>query len=155
MITEKKIVDVVRLLYGNQWTMSRTLNVDDKPTTQESKVDHAMPPGKLVQALLSQYSLADAESIVRWLEVGEYVGYTGWGMIAPKQLIYLNDKGVRLAENGQLEAAERHLDYRDDPYSVFVARQFRSEDIDLFKYLRDSVLSPLHMKAVDGTVDCI
>lgn len=154
MITEKMIVDAVRLLLDRRLTMSQTLNVGDKPNTQEPKVDHGMPTGMLVRSLLSQYSLADIESIIRWLEVGGYVGYAGWGM-SGKLLISLSDKGVKLAENGQLEAAERQLVYREDPYSVFVARQFRNEDIGLFEYLRDSVLAPMHMTALDGSVDGI
>jgi hypothetical protein len=149
------IVNAVRVLYGRRWTMSRTLNTGADPVSSESVEEHAMPPEMLLRSLLSQYSLSDAEGIVRWLEIGGYVGYTGWGLVAPKQLIVLTEKGVNLAQTGALEASERELVYREDPYSIFVARQFRDEDAALFEYLRDAVLVPLGLTALDGTVDGI
>jgi hypothetical protein len=155
MVTEKMIVTAVRLLHGRRWTMSRTLNTGAEPVTTESVEEHAMPPGMLLRSLLSQYSLPDADGIIRWLEIGDYVTYTGWGLIAPKQLIALTKKGVNLAQTGELEPSERQLVYREDPYSVFLARQFRDEDVALFKYLRDAVLAPLGLTAIDGSVDGI
>jgi hypothetical protein len=149
------IVDAVRLMLGNTYTMSQTSHLDKEPKTQESKVENSIPPGKLVQSLLRQYSLIDADSVVRWLEIGGYVSYTGWGMISPKQLMFLSEKGIALAKTGKLDVSERELVYREDPYSVFVARQFLDNDLVLFEYLRDSVLAPLHMIALDGTVDGI
>ena len=123
--------------------------------TRESTVEHSIAPGRLTRALLARYSLADVDAAVRWLEVGEYVGYTGFGMIAPKMLIYLTPKGVELAEAGELSGGERDLLYQEDPYSVFVARQFRDEDRELFEHLRDVILAPLGLTGLDGTVDGI
>lgn len=153
MITEKMIVAAVRLLHGRRWTMSTKTGADT--VTSESVEEHAMPPGMLLRSLLSQYSLSDAEGVVRWLEIGGYVGYTGWGLIAPKQLLVLTEKGVKLAQTGELEPSERQFVYREDPYSVFVARQFQDEDAALYEHLRDSVLTPLGLVAVDGNVDGI
>lgn len=151
MITEKMIVAAVQLLHGHRWTISTKTGAD---TVTESVQEHAMPPGVLLRSLLSQYSLSDAEGVVRWLEIGDYVGYTGWGF-APKQLLVLTMKGVNLAQTGELEPSERQLVYREDPYTVFVARQFRDEDAALYEHLRDSVLTPLGLVALDGKVDGI
>lgn len=155
MLTETMVVTAVRLLHGRECTVAQTTNTADGPIVKESTERNALPPSAVLRSLLSKYGLADAEATVRWLEIGEYVGYSGWGLIAPKQLMVLTDKGVQLAESGRLEAHELEMVYREDPYSVFVARQFRDQDSDLFSHLRDEVLRPIGLVAIDGNVDGI
>lgn len=154
MLTESMILGAVRLLYGRRSTIRHTKGSKGE-TTSESAEEHSMPPGMLTRSLLKDYSLSDADAIIRWLEIGGYVSYIGWGLAAPKQLISLTELGVKLARANGLDDAERQFVYREDPYSVFVARQFRVEDLHLFEYLRDDVLRPLGMTALDGTVDGI
>ncbi len=149
------VVKAVRLLHGREWTMAQTTNTSNGPLVQESREKHALPPGTVLRSLLSEYSLADTEATIRWLEVGGFIGYSGWGLMAPRQLMTLTDKGVRLAETGYLEPEERKMVYREDPYSVFVARQFRTQDYALFEHLRDQVLGPNGLAAIDGSVDGI
>jgi hypothetical protein len=158
MITEGICLDVVRELHGQRWTMSRSLNLDDspgaQPDVQRSTEAHAMPPGHLIRSLLPRYSLSDIDAAIRRLEIGAYLSSSGYGF-APRLLIQLTSKGVALAERGRLEGSERQLVYQEDPYAAFVARQFSESDDPLFEYLRDSVLAPVGIKAVDGRVENI
>jgi hypothetical protein len=158
VITEGICLDVVRELHGMEWGMTRTLRLDDSPTAtpdvQRETVSHAMPPGHLIRLLLPRYSLSDVEAAVRWLEIGEYLSSSGYGF-APRLLIHLTTTGVALAQRGRLEDGERNLVYQEDPYAAFVARQFAPKDDPLFEYLRDTVLGPLGIAAVDGRVDGI
>ena len=82
MITEGLCLAVVRTIRGQRWTMSQTLNLDDSPgatpKTQQSAHEDAMPPGRLIRSLLPKYSLAEIHAAVEWLEIGEYLGSTGW-----------------------------------------------------------------------------
>ncbi len=111
-----------------------------------------MPPGHLIRSLLPRHSLLDIEAAIRWLEIGEYLSFSGYGF-APRLLMRLTAKGVALAERGELEGSERQLVYQEDPYAAFIARQFSESDGPLFDYLRDSVLAPISIKAVEGRVD--
>src|SRR6266446_4121418 len=139
--------------------MNLELNLDDSPGAQprrsHSAVEHGRPPSHVYRELLPRYSLSDLDSAIRWLELGGYVGYSGWGMIAPRQIMQLTAKGVRLAETGQLDGEERKLIYQEDPYAAFVARQFRDDDSPLFTYLQESVLEPIGIQELDGSVDGI
>jgi len=153
VITERMCLDVVKTLHGSTSFLTKTLNVDDaaRPTTTKSSIEHALPTGHVYRRLLAQYSLTDIETTVRWLEVGEYIGYTGVGLES-RMAMQLTAKGIALAAAGQLEAAERDLVYQENPYAAFVARQFRTDDAPLFEYLRDFVLAPLGIQALDGRV---
>ncbi len=138
--------------------MSRTLNLDDSPSAQpdvqRSTEAHAMPPGHLTRSLLARYPLTDIDAAVRWLEIGGYLSSSGYGF-APRLLIQLTPKGVAFAERGHLEDNERQLVYQENPYAAFVARQFAQADDALFAYLRNAVLAPIGIKALDGRVDNI
>jgi hypothetical protein len=74
--------------------MTRTIDPGRSPSTSSSTEDDAMPPGHLIRTLLPKYSLADIETAIRWLEIGEYVHSIGWGAIAPRALLALTPKGV-------------------------------------------------------------
>jgi hypothetical protein len=139
--------------------MKLDLDLDDRDGGQPGKssassIEHALPTGHLYRELLPHYSLADLETAVRWLEIGDYLSYTGWGF-SPKMAMQLTVKGIGLAETGALEGDERQLVYQEDPYAAFVARQFRDEDLPLFQYIKDSVLAPFGIEALDGRVDGI
>ena len=157
MITEQICLDVVRSLYGRASTMTRELNLDDTPGAQPSRsqstIEHSLPPGHVYRELLRRYSLSDVDAAIRWLEIGDYIGYSGWGIALPRQLMQLTEKGVRLAKTGCLDDDERRLVYQENPYAVFVARQFREDDNPLFTYLRDTVLAPMGFQLLDGRVD--
>jgi hypothetical protein len=158
VITEQICLDVVRTLYRRTSTMNLDLNLDDapgaQPATSKSSMEHALPPSHVYRELLPRYSLSDVEAAIRWLEIGGYIGYSGVGL-APRLVMQLTDKGIRLAETGRLEDDERRLVYQEDPYAAFVARQFCDDDSPLFTYLQESVLKPIGFQALDGRVDGI
>lgn len=159
MITEQICIDVVRTLYGQSSTMSLSLNLDDspgaQPKTTTSAVEHGLPPSRVYRQLLPRYSLTDLETAVRWLELGEYIGYSGWGIAAPRQVMQLTERGILVARAGRLDDTDRQLLYQENPYAAFVARQFRTDDTPLFEHLRDEVLKPIGIEALDGQVDGI
>jgi hypothetical protein len=101
------------------------------------------------------YSLADIETAIQWLEIGEYIGTIGLGMMMPRALLKLTPKGIAFADTGHLDASERDLIYQEDPYAAFVARQFAPADDPLFAFLAETVLAPIGIKAFDGRVDGI
>jgi hypothetical protein len=159
LITEQICVDVVRTLYHGSSTMKNTFNVGDSTggdpeRSTSSLLEHALPTGHLYRALLPHYSLADLEATVRWLEIGDYVSYSGYGF-SPRMAMQLTAKGVSLAELGLLDRSERFLVYQEDPYAAFVARQFQEEDSPLFQYIEQSILAPIGIQALDGRVDGI
>jgi hypothetical protein len=159
LITEQICVIVVKALYRRSSTMMLDSSLDDRGGDEPGKSsasssEHALPTGHLYRELLPHYSLADLEAAVRWLEIGDYVGYSGWGL-SPKMAMHLTAKGIGLAETGALDADERRLVYQEDPYAAFVARQFRNEDFLLFQYIKDSVFAPIGIQALDGQVDGI
>lgn len=159
MITEGICLEIVRTLRGQRTTMTRTLDLDDRPgavpNTSRHEQSDGLPPAKLIRALLPRYSLADIEAAIRWLELGEYVSATGWGSIMPRAILHLTDKGVAFADSGALEPSERALVYQEDPHAAFVARRFDSSDDALFAFLADQVLKPIGINAFDGRVDGI
>jgi hypothetical protein len=159
VITEKICLDVVLLLYGQQSTMTLTLDLDDspgaQPKTSTTTVTHSLPPSEVIRSLLARYSLADVDSAIRWLELGAYVDYAGYGAMAPRRLMNLTARGVTLAETRHLEEEELRLVYQENPYAAFVAYQFRDADKPLFDHLRDSILAPIGLTALDGRVEGI
>jgi hypothetical protein len=159
MITEQICIDIVRTLYAQTSTMTLTLSPDDSPDAKPKRttrpVEHGLPPRRVYLQLLPRYALTDLDTAVRWLELGEYIGYTGWGIAAPRQVMYLTERGLRLVTAGRLDDTERGLVYQEDPYAAFVARQFRIEDASFFEHLRDRVLRPIGIEALDGQVDGI
>ena len=124
-----------------------------QPQVSESTKRNALPVNHLYQVLLPRYSLGILEAALHWLEIGEYVQYSGWGLHAPRQVISLAPKGCRLADEGSLAEPERALVYQEDLYLVFVARQFSTDDSPLFTFLADAVLAPLGFRAIDGRDD--
>jgi hypothetical protein len=64
----------------------------------------------------------------------------------------LTDKGKAFATSGRLPAQDRKLVYLEDPYKVFVARQFCERDKPLFEELSSS-LRDKGYEATDGVVE--
>jgi hypothetical protein len=159
MITEGICLDVVRAFRGCRGTITLTVDLDDNPgaspRVSKSSYEDAMPPGRLIRYLLPKYSLADIETAIRWLEIGEYVTPIGQGVILPRAPLSLTPKGVAFADTGRLEPAERDFVYQENPYAPFVARQFAPADDELFAFLKDNVLTPIGVKCFDGQVDGI
>src|SRR5258708_1690528 len=104
MITEQMCVDIVRVI------APQVLTTESGGTT--SRQEHALVTSAVYRALLPAYSLSAIETTVRWLELGGYLGYSGFAF-APKMAIILTEKGITLAERGSLNANERRLVYQD------------------------------------------
>lgn len=150
---------MVLTMHGLTSTINRELNLDDtpvlRPTKSQDVIQHGLPPSEVYRKMLPKYSLSDVDTAIRWLEIGAYIIYSGLGLIAPRQVMHLSGKGIRLAEMGRLEDGDRRLVYQENPYAAFIARQFSDEDLPLFYYLQKSVLRPLGIEALDGQVDGI
>lgn len=159
MITEGLCLAVVRTIRGQRWTMTQKWNLDDSPgatpKTQQSSHEDAIPPGRLIRFLLPEYALDEIHAAIEWLEIGGYLGSTGWGMLAPRQLLTLTQKGIAFADSGRLDAEERRFVYQEDPYAAFVARQFADVDVPLYTVLAEEVLRHIGVKVFDGRVDGI
>jgi len=90
---------------------------------------------------------------MRWLDLGDYFGTQGFGILGPK-LRFLTDKGRDVAISGNFPEDEKKLLYAgEDPYAVFIAQQFNKDDQDLVTYIRERVLEPRGFKATDGRVE--
>jgi hypothetical protein len=107
VITEQTCLDIVQVLYRQSSIVSLTLDLDNspgaQPRTTQSTVEHGLPPGRVYRHLLPRYSLTDLETAIRWLELGEYISYSGVGIAAPRMVMHLTEGGIQLAEAGRLE----------------------------------------------------
>ena len=75
------------------------------------------------------------------------------GSSAGPYALTLTPKGVAFAKAGALPLADRELLYTEDPYSVFVARQFCAQDDPLFGILTKEIPKSgfaIHDGRVDG-----
>jgi hypothetical protein len=136
-------VDAVAILYRRGATSDNGVKATD---------EHGAASNTVYTRLLEKYQLADIDEVLEWLVRAGFIGYFGFGP-APRMGMKLTAKGVRLAETGQLDEADRKLVYRENPYAAFVARQFRGEDNDLFAALKRIALTPIGIEAIDGRVD--
>ena len=142
MLTENTCLAVVAALYEN------TDAVNGQP------VQHSLPNAELYRKLLPQYSLATLDDTVRWLQLGDYVGGQSFGFpgVNVPHLLHLLPKGIAFAESRSLDLAERHLLYREEPYEVFVARQFSASDNSVWQR-RNAALAQSGFSPTDGQVD--
>ena len=69
MVTEATCLDVVSCLY------------EQRTHVGHSEVAHALPSGDLYRRLLGIYSLPVIDDTVRWLEIGQFLGRSGIGII--------------------------------------------------------------------------
>ena len=66
----------------------------------------------------------------------------------------MTEKGKQVADQGGFDEEEKKLFYQsEDPYSVFVAHQFREDDQDIVDYIREKVLAPSGFKLLEGRVE--
>ena len=144
MITEATCADVVACLYAGTTYIGNNAE------------PHSLPQNELYRRLLGRYSLSSIDSTVRWLEVGNFVGRSGFGLPAqglPFAYV-LTTKGIEYAKLGLLPPADKKLLYTEDPYRVFVARQFQPQDEPLFTEL-SSTLQAAGFTVSDGQVDAL
>lgn len=142
MITETTCADVVACLYEG------ATNLDNR------RIPHSLPNTDLYRRLLGLYSLPILDDTLRWLELGNFVGREGFGLpVQGLPFAYtLTEKGMAYAKSRVLPPADRALLYVDDPYEVFIARQFSTEDAPLFATL-SSALQDVGLSVSDGKVD--
>ena len=156
MVTEGICLAVVQRLRGQRYTMTSTLNLETSraPCKRQPVYERRCDaPDLLIRHLLATYPLADIESAIRWLEIGEYVATLAGACVMPRRCSISRPRD-RVRDAGRLDAVERDLLYQEDPYAAFVARQFAAEDDD---YSRSSRIAfgPDRNQAFDGRVDGI
>jgi hypothetical protein len=100
---------------------------------------------------LGTYSLSTIGDTIRWLELTGFISRVKWGVVGP-ELLQLTDSGAEFARRRQLDDRNRKLLYTEDPYSVFVARQFLEADEPLYTQLA-SALGEAGFSPLDGRVD--
>lgn len=142
MITETTCLDVVLRIY------------EQRSRIGQSEELNALPAAELYRRLLGIYSLSVIDDTVRWLEIGQFLGRSGIGVIGINSLYVhtLSPKGVAFAKSRSLPLADRELLYTEDPYSIFVARQFLAQDDALFQVLTNT-LPKSGFVTHDGRVD--
>jgi hypothetical protein len=154
MVSERICLDILKALRGRRTTLARTFNLSDDapPNTVQSHEDDALSESALYRPLLAQYDLNDVEAAVRWLYLGGYLSKTELGLRGPFVHV-LTKKGRQIADVGKFPEEEQKLFYREDPYAVFVAHQFNSEDQELVKYLREELLEQNGFKVTEGRAE--
>lgn len=142
MITESTCRDVVRCLLNNTTHVGAAAQA------------HSLPNHDLYRRLLSKYSLGLIDDTLRWLELSGYLGRSGVGLMMTAGLwaYSLTEKGHTYAVSGNLPDADMKLLYSEEPYRVFIARQFRNEDDLLFTQISEA-LRQNGFSATDGKVD--
>src|SRR5262249_49273567 len=137
MISELICLDVISALHGRTSVVTQTFDLDDTkpPESQTSEERNALSERDLVRPLLVKYDLADIDTAIRWLQLGEYISKTQWGLRGPWVHV-LTEKGIEVAKRGHFPEAERKLFYLEEPHQIFLAHQFRSEDAALEASIR-------------------
>jgi len=153
MVSEKICLEILRLVLGKDVMMTRT----GSPGTKDEKVstsvtENAIMESDLYRPLLAMYDLNNIEAAIRWLQLGKFLGRTEWGLRGPWAFT-LTEKGVRAAKEGRFPDEDRKLLYQVEPYQVFIAHQFNTDDEELVRYLREDILRPAGYAAVDGRAE--
>jgi len=143
MVTEATCLDVALRIY------------EQRTKIGQSEELNALPTSELYRRLLGVYSFSVIDDTVRWLEIGQFLGRSGIGIIGVNSLYAytLTPKGVAFAKSRSLPSADRELLYTEDPYGVFLARQFLTQDDVLFEVLTKTLPKSgfaIHDGRVDG-----
>jgi hypothetical protein len=150
MVSEAICLAILRFTRGHKLTVTQTFGEAEPNRSSE---EDAAAPAHIYRNLLRQYSLSDIDAAMRWLELGEYLGRSGFGIQGPFWHV-LTDKGREVADTGTFSEEEKRLLYQEhQPYEVFMAHQFNADDTDLVNYIRNEVLEPLGFTMLDGRAD--
>jgi hypothetical protein len=148
MVSELICLTILRFMRGQSFHV--------KAGNSESIHQDAASPSDISRYLLGRYQLSDIDAALRWLELCKYIrtdkaGFGSFHMISWHVLI---DKGQRAADRGKIDEDDKKLLYQEeDPYAVFVAHQFNSDDTALVAYIRDEVLQPYGFTMLEGQAD--
>ena len=153
MVSETICLEILRLVLGKNVTMTQTYF----PGTEGEKIstnvtENAITESGLYRPLLATYDLSNIEAAVRWLQLGEFLGRTEWGLRGPWAFT-LTEKGVKAAKDEGFSDEDRKLLYQIEPYQVFIAHQFNIDDQELVRYLREDILRPSGYDAVEGRAE--
>jgi hypothetical protein len=136
-----------------QFMRRRSLQV--RAGDSESIHQDAASPEEIYLHLFRRYQLSDIDAALRWLALGKYIdiGKTGsLGLMISWHV--LTNKGQSAADRDKIDEDDRKLLYQEeDPYSVFVAHQFNSDDTALVAYIRNEVLQPYGFTILEGRAD--
>lgn len=154
MLTEGICLDILNLLYGRRTTMTQTYFPDEpeKRLVNESSEEHALADNELYRKLLPRFDLREIDTAVRWLQLGEFISRTEWGLRGP-WVHALTDKGLEAVQAGQFQEEDLRLLYRVDPYTVFIAHQFIPDDEEIVGYIRERLLERNGLAVYEGKAD--
>lgn len=152
MLTEAICLDILRHLNENNTIMTNPFLRDELGNARREVEEDSLSEGALYQMLLPKYDLQEIDTAVRWLQLGQYIGRTEWGLRGP-WVYKLLEKGTEVVQNGRFREEDLELLYRINPYTVFVAHQFSNDDQEIVDYIRMRLLEPKGLILRDGRAD--
>jgi len=153
MVSESICLNILYFARGRTLTLTTTLQVSDPPSKKVSSHEDAFTDADLYRCLLTRYPMPEIDAANRWLQYGQYISESSATIRGPfwKEL---TQKGRDAADAKRLPDEDRPLLYQEQqPYQVFVAHQFNSDDTALVSYIRDRVLTPVGFELVDGRAE--
>ena len=154
MVSEQICLEIIDALHGASTVMSKSfkaLNGVTEAFSRQSEEHNALHESDLIRPLLSKYELTEIETAVRWLVLGKYIDRIELTSRGP-WVYALTEKGIAVATAGRFSDDERSLFYLEEPYQIFLAHQFRPDDLALEASLRTE-LEVAGYTVVDGKVD--
>ena len=141
MVSEKICLEILKLMRGRKATVTQRFHGSDGDEVKTDHADNSVTEGDLYRPMLARYDISDIDAAVRWLKLGAFLSRTEWGLRGP-WVHTLTDKACAVADAGSFSEEDRKLLYRVDPYAVFIAHQFNSDDEELVGYIKREVLKP-------------
>lgn len=149
MVSELLCLEILRFMLSRTLTLTQT--VADTTTTKSTN-ENAASDADIYGQFLSNFSLVEIDTAMKWLELRHYIGQGSATFRGPFWR-FLTEKGLMVTQVG-FSKDEKKLFYpQEEPYVTFVAHQFNRDDSDLVAYLRDKVLTPNGFKMMDGRPD--
>lgn len=145
MVAEKLCIFIVRAMRGTK--------VNHGWNDQIQVAEDSISETHLHRELLGHFDLATIDAAIRWLFVTDHITRNRIG-ISEMNWFTLTDKGRKAADDGVFADEDKKRLYREqNPYEVFIAHQFNADDRDLVTFIRERVLQPIGLTAVDGRAD--
>ena len=132
------------------WGTTSNYTEHDGDKVRTTHISASCPDTELHKRLLPKYRPEEIAAAIRWLNVTELLGETGWGEV---WVHTLTPAGIAVAQAGTFSDEQRAMFYQDDPYAVFVAHQFNDDDQAMVDYLNARVLRPAGFTMLDGRAD--
>ncbi len=156
MVSEQICLEMLGNISCRTVHYTRPKVVVDGPTEVESwHDDKSMHYDHIYYVLGDKYRIPDIDMALRWLRYNMYIEER-WSFNSVFCTAYprLTDWGISVVANGHFhEEVRKSFHQHEEPYAVFLARQFRDEDDYLADYIRDDILKPVGLTLVDGKAE--